>query len=309
MRVLVAGGAGFIGCWLCEALLERGDEVICVDNYVTGTTENIQHLEGMERFQTVRHDICEPFQPDASVDAVFNLASPASPVDYFRLPLETMRVGSMGTENLLKIAEACSARYLQASTSEVYGDPDIHPQREEYTGNVNPIGPRAVYDEAKRYGEAIVSSYRRDRSLSTTIVRIFNTYGPRMRLRDGRVIPALGTQALRGEPLTVHGEGQQTRSFCFVSDMVAGLIRAMDADHPGPINLGNPGEYTILELARIIVELTGSSSEIRFEPRLEDDPRRRCPDISRAQQLLGWEPKVPLAEGLKITLDDFAARD
>ncbi len=309
MRVLVAGGAGFIGCWLCEALLDRGDEVICVDNYVTGTTENIQHLEGRTGFTAIRHDICDPFQPDESVDAVFNLASPASPVDYFRLPLETMRVGSIGTENLLKIAESNSARYLQASTSEVYGDPDVHPQREEYTGNVNPIGPRAVYDEAKRYGEAIVSSYRRDRSLSTTIVRIFNTYGPRMRLRDGRVIPALGTQALRGEPLTVHGEGQQTRSFCYVSDMVAGLIRAMDAGQPGPINLGNPGEYTILELARIIVELTGSSSEIRFEPRLEDDPRRRCPDISRAQQLLGWEPQVALAEGLKITLDDFAARD
>ena len=308
MRVLVAGGAGFIGCWLCERLLDRGDEVICVDNYITGTPDNVRQLEDRAAFTAVEHDICEPFQPGGAVDAVYNLASPASPVDYFRLPLETLHVGSIGTENLLRIAEAHGARYLQASTSEVYGDPDVHPQREEYTGNVNPIGPRAVYDEAKRYGEAIVSSYRRDRGLSTTIVRIFNTYGPRMRLHDGRAIPALGTQALRGEPMTIHGDGSQTRSFCYVSDMVSGLVRAMDSGRPGPINIGNPGEYTILELARIVVELTGSSSEIGFEAKLEDDPRRRCPDISRARQWLGWEPQVPLAEGLRLTLDDFASR-
>ncbi len=305
MRVLVAGGAGFIGSWLCERLLDRGDEVICVDNFVTSSRDNVRHLLDRDGFTLLVHDIVEGFEPPRAPDAVVNLASPASPVDYYEMPFETLHVGSQGTENLLRVAHAAGARFLQASTSEVYGDPDVHPQTEDYCGNVNPIGPRAVYDEAKRYGEAIVSAYRREYGLATTIIRIFNTYGPRMRVEDGRAIPTIASQALRGEPLTIHSDGSQTRSFCHVSDLVSGIVRAMDVGHAGPINLGNPGEFTILELAELIIELTESSSEIVFQPRMEDDPRRRCPDITLARQVLGWEPAVSLRDGLRDTLDDF----
>lgn len=305
MRVLIAGGAGFIGRWLCGSLLARGDQVDCVDNFATGTASNIEEYGTDPRFRFIEHDVCIPFEPPQAPDAVVNLASPASPVDYFKMPFETLRVGSVGTDNLLRIATDAGARYLQASTSEVYGDPAIHPQTEDYHGDVNPIGPRSVYDEAKRYGEAIVSAYRRELGLRTTIIRIFNTYGPYMRIDDGRAIPTLAEQALQGKPLTLHGDGSQTRSFCYVTDLVDGIIRAMDSGHPGPINLGNPGEFTILELAEQIIEQTRSSSELVFQPRLEDDPRQRCPDISLAQEVLGWQPTIPLAEGLAATLEAF----
>ncbi len=311
MRIVLTGGAGFIGSHLCDYFLGRGDEVVALDNFITGSADNLAHAAGHRGLRLVRHDITEPIRVDGPVDWVLNLASPASPLDYMRLGLETLRVGSRGAENALRLAEEKSARFLQASTSECYGDPLVHPQPETYWGNVNPIGPRSVYDESKRYAEALTMAWRRYRSLDTRLIRIFNTYGPRMKLGDGRVVPNLAGQALAGNPLTVFGDGSQTRSFCYVSDLVEGIARAMEAGGPAeglPINLGNPREITILEFARMIQSLTGTASRIEFRPMPEDDPRQRCPDISRARELLGWEPRVPLEEGLRLTVEFFKSK-
>ena len=304
MMVIVAGGAGFIGSHLCEYLLERGYEVICLDNFITGREENIRGLIDDENFKFIEMDITEPL-PEIDADWIFNLASPASPPDYMAHPITTMRTGSFGTYNLLELARERDARILFASTSEVYGDPQMHPQREDYWGNVNPVGPRSVYDEAKRFSEALTMAYKRYYGLDTRIARIFNTYGPRMRENDGRAIPNFIAQALRGEPLTVYGDGSQTRSFCHISDMVRGLYLLMESRYREPVNIGNPNELSILELANLIIDLTGSDSPIEFEPLPVDDPKARMPEITRIKEAVGWEPRVGLRDGLKDTIEYF----
>jgi dTDP-glucose 4,6-dehydratase len=307
MRVLVTGGAGFLGSHLCDRLLAEGHDVIAMDNLLTGNVRNIAHLSQEPRFRFVRHDVTQFIAIEGPLDAVLHFASPASPIDYLLLPIQTLKVGALGTHNALGLAMAKSARLLLASTSEVYGDPLVHPQPETYWGNVNPIGPRGVYDEAKRFAEAITMAYRRAHGVDTRIVRIFNTYGERMRPRDGRVVPALIGQALAGEPMTVFGDGSQTRSFCYVSDLIEGIYRLLLSDEPDPVNIGNPSELSVLEFARTIRRLTGTSAEIIFKPLPEDDPKVRQPDITRARALLGWEPKVKLEEGLSRTIDYFRA--
>jgi dTDP-glucose 4,6-dehydratase len=305
-RVVVLGGAGFVGSHLCERLLDDGAaSVVAVDNLITGSERNLTTLNGRQGFEYVKADIIEGIPVKGPIDYVFNMASPASPIDYAELPLETLRVGSTGTENGLKLAEANKAVFLMASTSEVYGDPLVHPQREDYWGNVNPIGPRSVYDEAKRYSEAITAAYGRSRGVQVRIVRIFNTYGPRMRLNDGRVVPAFVGQALKGEDFTVFGDGSQTRSFCYVKDLVDGLVRLMLSDEPNPVNIGNPREMTIRQFADAVRVAAGGGGKIIEKPLPKDDPKQRQPDITRARTLLGWEPKVPLEEGLKETIAYF----
>jgi dTDP-glucose 4,6-dehydratase len=305
VRALVAGGAGFIGSHLCDFLLANDFEVLCLDNLVTGSQRNIRHLLGRPGFRFQRGDVTKPVRVPGRIDVIFNLASPASPKDYLALPLATLAVGSAGTRNLLELALRKKAVFVQASTSEVYGDPLLHPQVESYWGNVNPVGPRSVYDEAKRFGEALVMAYHHQHGLATRIARIFNTYGPRMKLDDGRIVPTLVDQALNGRPLTVFGNGRQTRSFCYVSDMVEGLYRLASCTDPMPVNLGNPREFTILRFARIVKQLTGSRSTLKFEPLPEDDPKRRRPDITRANRLLHWQPQVQLEQGLRLTIDSF----
>jgi dTDP-glucose 4,6-dehydratase len=305
-RVVVLGGAGFVGSHLCERLLDDGAAaVIAVDNLITGNEENLRTLTGRPGFEYVKADIVEGIPVSGAIDYVFNMASPASPIDYANLPLETLRVGSIGTENALMLAEASKAVFLMASTSEVYGDPLVHPQREDYWGNVNPIGPRSVYDEAKRYSEAITAAYGRTRGVQVRIVRIFNTYGPRMRLNDGRVVPAFVGQALKGEDFTVFGDGSQTRSFCYVKDLVDGLVRLALSDVTDPVNIGNPREMTIRQFAEAVRTAAGGGGKIVEKPLPKDDPKQRQPDITRARTLLGWEPKVPLEEGLKETIAYF----
>ena len=302
--ILVTGAAGFLGSHLSDLLLAEGHTVIGVDDLSTGNLANLKHLTGEPRFSVIEHDICNPFDP-GQVDFIYNFASPASPVDYARLGVETLRVGSAGTINTLDLARKYGAGYLHASTSECYGDPEIHPQVETYWGNVNPIGPRSVYDEAKRFSEAAVMAYHRYYDVDTRLVRIFNTYGPRLQANDGRVISNFMMQALRGDPLTIYGDGSQTRSFCFVSDLIDGIVRvARSAEHL-PINVGNPDEWTILECAQEVLTVTGSKSEIEFNPLPQDDPSRRRPDITRARTLLGWEPKIALREGLQRSLEYF----
>ena len=308
MRVLVTGGAGFLGSHLCDRLLAEGHDVIAMDNLITGSTDNISHLAGNRRFQFIHHDVTEYIYVKGPIDAILHFASPASPIDYLELPIQTLKVGSLGTHNALGLALAKGARFLLASTSEVYGDPMVHPQQESYWGNVNPIGPRGVYDEAKRFAEAMTMAYQRSHGVQTRIVRIFNTYGPRMRLRDGRVVPNFVGQALRGEPLTVYGEGKQTRSFCYCSDLVDGIYRLLLSDEPEPVNIGNPAEMTIYDFAAVINELTGNQGGIRFEPLPVDDPKQRQPDISKARRVLGWEPKVALREGMEQTIAWFRDR-
>jgi dTDP-glucose 4,6-dehydratase len=305
MRILITGGAGFIGSHLSRFLLERHAEVICMDNFITGSPENIEPLKAYPGFRFVRHDVTEHITLDGPVDWVLHLASPASPRDYLELPIQTLKVGALGTHNALGVARAKNAGFLLTSTSEVYGDPQVHPQREEYWGNVNPVGPRGVYDEAKRFGEAMTMAYHRTHGVKTRIVRIFNTHGPQMRLNDGRAIPAFMTQALRGEPLTVFGDGSQTRSFMYIDDLVDGIWRLMGSSMSDPVNIGNPQEMTLLELAKRIIRLAHSESAIVFRPLPEDDPKVRQPDITRARTHLGWEPRVDTEEGLRLTLDWF----
>jgi dTDP-glucose 4,6-dehydratase len=305
MRTIITGGAGFVGSHLCERFLAEGHEVLCVDNFITGRSTNIDHLRSSERFTFIRHDISHHLEMDGPVHHILHFASPASPVDYLRHPIPTLKVGSLGTHNTLGLAKLKKARYLLASTSEVYGDPEQHPQREDYWGHVNPIGVRGVYDEAKRFSEAMTMAYHRSHEVNTHIVRIFNTYGPRMRLDDGRVLPNFMGQALRGEPLTVYGDGLQTRSFCFIDDLVEGIVRLLRTDFHEPVNLGNPNEVTILDFAKEILALSSSRSSIVYRPLPQDDPKVRRPDISRARQLLGWEPRIDRHEGLRRTLDYF----
>jgi dTDP-glucose 4,6-dehydratase len=302
--ILVTGAAGFLGSHLCDLLLAEGNQVIGVDNYATGNRANLAHLASESKFSFVEQDITKPFDP-GKVDYVFNLASPASPVDYTRLGIETLEVGSIGTQNTLEIAKKYDAGYLHASTSECYGDPEIHPQVESYWGNVNPVGPRSVYDEAKRFSEALVTAYNRYHGVNTHLVRIFNTYGPRLQANDGRVISNFMIQALKGEPLTIYGDGSQTRSFCYVSDLLDGIVRLSRSDEHMPVNIGNPIEWTILECAHEVLAVTGSKSEIVRKPLPQDDPMRRKPDITKAKSLLGWEPRIPLREGLEKSLDYF----
>ncbi|PWB50788.1 MAG: NAD-dependent dehydratase [Candidatus Methanoperedenaceae archaeon] len=304
MKVLVTGGAGFIGSHLCDLLLARGHEVLCVDNLATGSKNNIIHIEN-DNFSYVRHNVTKPLYLEEKIDWIFHLASPASPIDYLELPIPTLKVGALGTYNMLGLAKEKNARFLLTSTSEVYGDPLVSPQSEEYWGNVNPIGPRGVYDEAKRFAEAITMAYHRYHGVETRIVRIFNTYGPRMRLKDGRVVPNFIGQALNGEDLTVYGDGSQTRSFCYVSDEIEGIYRLMLSDYSDPINIGNPEERTILEFANFVLKLTGTSSKIIFKELPEDDPKQRRPDITKARKILNWEPKVSLEEGLGKTIQYF----
>ncbi len=304
MRVLVTGGAGFLGSHLCDALLAEGHSVVCADNLLTGRMENIAHLRNEPRFEFREHDVSRPFD-FGKVDYVFHFASPASPVDYLEHAIETLQVGSAGTMNCLELAKQYHAKFLLASTSECYGDPLEHPQKETYWGHVNPIGPRSVYDEAKRFAEAATMAYYRHRTVDTHIVRIFNTYGPRLQINDGRVISNFMKQALRGEDLTVYGDGSQTRSFCYVSDEVAGILALAKSDEHEPTNIGNPGEFTILQCAKVVLEITGSASKIHFETLPQDDPRQRCPDISKAKRLLGWEPAIDLRAGLRMSLDYF----
>ncbi len=306
MRTVITGGAGFIGSHLCERFLADGDDVICVDNMLTGAKRNIVHLLENPRFRLLERNVSEPIAIDGAVDNVLHFASPASPADYLAHPIPTLKVGSLGTHNALGLAKAKEARFLLASTSEVYGDPEVHPQREEYWGHVNPIGPRGCYDEAKRFAEAITMAYHRYHAVKTRIVRIFNTYGPRMRLNDGRCLPNFMRQALRGEPLTIYGQGEQTRSFCYVSDLVEGIVRLLDTDYSEPVNLGNPAEITVMQLAEEILALVkDTTSRIVFEALPQDDPKRRKPDITRAQTLLGWQPRVERWDGLKRTLEYF----
>jgi dTDP-glucose 4,6-dehydratase len=307
-RVLITGGAGFIGSHLCERFLHDGHDVICMDNFLTGSPDNIAHLFGNERFHFIKQNVTDYIYVEGPLDAILHFASPASPVDYLEHPIPTLKVGSLGTHKALGLAKLKKARFLLASTSEVYGDPLVHPQSEDYWGHVNPIGPRGVYDEAKRFAEALAMAYHRAHGVQTRIVRIFNTHGPRMRLRDGRVVPNFISQALKNEPLTVYGDGKQTRSFCFVSDLVEGLVRLLNSDSTGPVNCGNPMEVTILQFAKKIIELTNSKSEIVFRPLPEDDPKVRQPDITLARKLLGWEPKVGLEDGLRFTIDYFRGK-
>lgn len=305
--VVVTGGAGFLGSHLCEQLLARGDQVVCVDNLVTGSRANVEPLLADPGFAFVEHDICEPLPVPGRVDAVLNFASPASPRDYQALPVETLLTGSLGTRNALELARANGARFLMASTSEIYGDPQVHPQREDYWGHVNSIGLRSVYDEAKRFSEALTMAYRRSYRVDARTVRIFNTYGPRMRAEDGRVVSNFIVEALQGRPITIYGDGSQTRSFCFVEDEVRGILALLDApDAPEPVNIGNPHEFTVLELADLVLALVGSRSELAFEPLPPDDPTHRRPDITRAREVLGWEPMVSLPEGLARTIAYFA---
>ncbi len=305
MRVVITGGAGFLGSHLCDKLLERGWEVLCLDNLVTGAAINVAHLSSHPRFTFQQHDVSKHIDVTGQVDAVMHFASPASPDDYLKLPIQTLKVGALGTHNALGLALAKKARYLLASTSECYGDPEISPQVETYWGHVNPIGPRGVYDEAKRFAEAMTMAYHRYHGVDTHIVRIFNTYGPRMRLNDGRALPNFLYQALTGQPITVYGDGKQTRSFCYVSDLVEGIVRLLDSNEHEPVNIGNPQEITILEFANRIRELTHTKAEIIFKPLPKDDPKQRCPDIGKAQRLLNWKPVVPLADGLQLTLAYF----
>ncbi|MGQ4729083.1 MULTISPECIES: UDP-glucuronic acid decarboxylase family protein [Streptomyces] len=308
MRVAVTGGGGFLGSHLCEALLRRGDSVVCLDNFSTSDPANIAHLLSNPSFELQQTDVSVSVEVTGHVEAVAHLASPASPPDYLRQPLETLAVGSRGTENALRLARRHGARFVLASTSEIYGDPLVHPQDETYWGNVNPIGPRSVYDESKRYAEAVTAAYHRAYHVNVGIARIFNTYGPRMRPHDGRVVSSFITQALTGEPLTVYGDGKQTRSFCFVDDLVRGLVALLDSSEMGPFNLGNPAERTVSELAEIVLEMTGSASEVQYHPLPEDDPVRRRPVITRAREVLGWEPEVDVTEGLRLTIAYFGAR-
>jgi dTDP-glucose 4,6-dehydratase len=309
MKSLVTGGAGFLGSHLCDYLLEKGHEVICIDNLITGNVKNIEQIKSertkSERFTYIRHDVTKPIYFGDKIDFIFHLASPASPIDYLDLPIPTLKVGALGTYNMLGLAKEQGARFLLASTSEVYGDPLVNPQPETYWGNVNPIGPRGVYDEAKRYAEAITMAYHRYHGINTRIVRIFNTYGPRMRINDGRIVPNFLKQALSGEDITVYGDGSQTRSFCYVSDLIEGIYRLMMSDYAEPVNIGNPEEMSVLEFAKVIIEITGSKSKIIYEKLPVDDPKVRRPDISKARQLLGWEPKVKLREGLSKTIEYF----
>jgi dTDP-glucose 4,6-dehydratase len=307
-RVLITGGAGFIGSHLCESFLKRGDEVVCMDNISTGSRENVAAFASNPRFTLIDHNVTRYIRITGPLDMVLHFASPASPVDYLEMPIQTLKVGSLGTHNALGLAKEKGAKFFLASTSETYGDPLVRPQREDYWGNVNPIGPRGVYDEAKRFAEAMTMAYHRFHKLNTRIVRIFNTYGPRMRMKDGRVVPNFITQALKGEPLTAYGKGMQTRSFCYIDDLVRGIHRLLEVDYNLPVNLGNPHEMTVLDFAKKIIELTGSSSPIVFHPLPQDDPQVRQPDISKARELLGWEPQVPLEEGLKKTIQYFKER-
>ena len=302
---VVTGAAGFLASHLTDLLLARGHKVIGIDNFVTGTVDNISHLGGNPHFRFIQQDVTEFIFLDAPVNYVWHFASPASPIDYLELPIQTLKVGSLGTHKALGLAKNKKARFLLASTSEIYGDPLVHPQPEEYWGNVNPIGPRGCYDEAKRFAEAMTMAYHQEHRVETRIVRIFNTYGPRMRLNDGRVVPAFISQALKNKPLTVFGEGRQTRSFCYVSDLIEGIYRLMMCDYARPVNIGNPAELTVLEFAKEIIRATASRSRIAFEPLPEDDPRQRRPDITKARKLLGWAPKVPLSAGLVKTIEYF----
>jgi dTDP-glucose 4,6-dehydratase len=306
-RILVTGAAGFLGSHLCDALLAEGHTVVGVDNLCTGNLANLSHLSGETRFNLIEQDICKPFDA-GKVDFIFNFASPASPIDYSRLGVETLLVGSAGTINALDLARKYNAGFLQASTSECYGDPEVHPQVETYWGHVNPIGPRSVYDEAKRFSEATIMAYHRYYGVDTHMVRIFNTYGPRLQINDGRVISNFMVQALRGDDLTIYGEGAQTRSFCYVSDLIDGILRLSRSDEHLPVNIGNPDEWTILECAHEVLDVTGSKAKITFMPLPQDDPTRRRPDITRAKTLLGWEPKVTLRQGLEKSLQYFQAR-
>jgi len=302
---VVTGGAGFLGSHLCDRLLAAGHRVIALDNLITGSPDNIAHLAGHPRFTFIRHNVTEFIYLAGPVDFVFHFASPASPIDYLELPIQTLKVGSLGTHNALGLAKAKGAKFLLASTSECYGDPLEHPQKETYWGHVNPIGPRGVYDEAKRFAEALTMAYHRYHKMDTKIVRIFNTYGPRMRLRDGRVVPAFISQALRGEPLTIFGDGRQTRSFCYCSDLIEGIYRLSQSDYHEPVNLGNPVEFTILDFAKLVLKITGSKSALTYNPLPVDDPKQRRPDITLAKKLLGWEPQVALEDGLRRTIAFF----
>jgi len=308
MRVVVTGGAGFLGSHLCDALFARGNQVVCLDNLSTGRIDNVMYLIGQEGFTFSETDVSAGIDVDGPVDAVAHFASAASPPDYQRLPLETLAVGSRGTENALRLAELKNARFVLASTSEVYGDPSVHPQTEEYWGNVNPIGPRSVYDEAKRFAEALTRAFSSARGLNAGIIRIFNTYGPRMSASDGRVVTNFITQALNGDPITVYGDGDQTRSFCYVDDLICGIVAMIDSAEPGPVNLGNPEEFTVGEFAELVLEITGSASPIEYRPLPVDDPTRRCPVIARARKSLGWQPEVPVAEGISRTADWLRSR-
>ena len=305
MRVVITGGAGFLGSHLCDLFIQKGWEVLCIDNLITGTRSNISHLLSNPRFSFTQHDVTRYIDVSGPVDAVLHFASPASPPDYLKAPIQTMKVGSLGTHNALGLALHKKAKFLLASTSECYGDPTVSPQPETYWGNVNSVGPRSVYDEAKRFSEAITMAYHRHHGMDTRIVRIFNTYGPRMRLNDGRALPNFLYQALVGEPITVYGDGKQTRSFCYVSDLIDGIYRLLESDEHEPVNIGNPNEITILEFAERVRALVGATAPIVFRPLPQDDPKQRCPDIGKARRILNWEPKVALSEGLKITYDFF----
>ena len=309
MRILVAGGAGFLGSHLCDRLLADGHQVMAMDNLITGSLDNISHLQGRSDFSFIKQDVIKPFTIEGPVDFIFDLASPASPIDFVKIPMEILLVGSYGVHNLLELAKDKKAGFLLTSTSEVYGDPLVHPQSEEYWGNVNPIGPRSVYDESKRYAEALTMAYHRFHGVDTRIVRIFNTYGPRMRLDDGRVVPTLIDQALHNRPLTVFGDGSQTRSFCYASDLIAGICLTMKSSEHQPINLGNPHEMSILEFAEAIQKYTGTKSAIEHQPLPADDPKVRRPDITKAKTILNWEPKVGFEEGIKQTIDWFAKKE
>ncbi|MBF0484688.1 MAG: SDR family oxidoreductase [Candidatus Omnitrophica bacterium] len=307
-HVVITGGAGFLGSHLCDRFIEEGCKVFCVDNLITGNLENVAHLARNKDFTFIKHDISKPIEIKGKVDHVLHFASPASPIDYMKYPIQTLKVGALGTHNALGLAKVKKSRFLVASTSEVYGDPLVHPQKETYWGHVNPIGPRGVYDEAKRFGEAITMAYRRTHNVDTKIIRIFNTYGPRMRIQDGRVVPNFIYQALKGEPLTIYGDGKQTRSFCYYSDLVEGIVRLLYSDQAGPINVGNPSEFTILEFAKLVLKISGSKSKLVYQPLPTDDPKQRRPDITLAKKYLKWSPQVKLPEGIKTTLEWFRGR-